>query len=326
MKLIDILKELNVPKPEDAYTLSKPRKSVTQGNLLVYKYHFKNRNKNDISIETNFDTAKSEMYVVFYESDKEKESNDDLKYGTKTGSGDMLKVLATVVEAVKRTAKDLGGMQNVRAILVQSDDPKRFEVYAHYAKTLFPDFTVEKVGSWIYMTNKKYEPTNKQLKEIGEATAAPYPFKSTVRDPDLDEYEFFTDTGNKYVVVIEKMTDGADRDYDVQFGIIRKPEHVDNRNPFLASPLDTGTEVNDPKNLFRVMATVVEAVKRSIKLDEKSGKIRVANVIMNPTKRDKSDMRRTQLYKRYIDKHMPAGSVVSVEPDGSRIQVELPKK
>lgn len=322
----DTLKELNVPQPEDAYALSKPRKSVTQGNLLVYKYHFKNRKGNDISIETNFDTDKSEMYVVFYESDKEKESDDDLKYGTKTGSGDMLKVLATVVEAVKRTAEDLGGMRNVKAILIQSDDPKRFEVYAHYAETLFPDFTVEKVGTWIYMTNKKYEPTNKQLKEIGEATAAPYPFKSTVRDPELDEYEFVTDAGNKYVVLIEKYTKEGERDYDVQFGIIRNPERVDNRNPFLSNPFDTDREVNDPKNLFRVMATVVAAVKRSIQLDEKSGKIRVAKLIMLPTKRDASDTRRTQLYKKYIDKHMPAGSVVSVDPDGSRIQVELPKK
>jgi len=158
----DTLKELNVPQPQDAYTLSDPIKEVkpqsSGGNLLVYKYHFKNRKDHDISIETNFDTAKSEMYVLFYESGKEKENNDDLKYGTKTGSGDMLKVLATVVEAVNRTAKDLGGIQNVKAILIQSDDPKRLNVYAHYAETLFPDFTVEKVGSWIYMINKKYEP------------------------------------------------------------------------------------------------------------------------------------------------------------------------
>lgn len=163
MKLIDILKELNIPEPKDAYsTLSKPIKSVTPqssgGNLLVYKYHFKNRKGNDISIETNFDTDKSEMYVVFYESDKEKESDDDLKYGTKTGSGDMLKVLATVVEAVKRTAEDLGGMRNVKGISIQSDDPQRFGIYLRYAESLFPDFTVEKVGTWIYMTNKKYRP------------------------------------------------------------------------------------------------------------------------------------------------------------------------
>lgn len=161
MKLIDMLKELNVPERKDAYTLSKPRKSVvplSKGNLVMYKYRFKNRNKNNITIDTNFDTHTSEIYVAFYESNKEKEHKDDLKYGTKTESGDMLKVLATVVEAVKRTAEDLGGMRNVRAIKIQSADPQRFNIYLHYAKTLFPDFTVEKVGGWIAMTNKKYEP------------------------------------------------------------------------------------------------------------------------------------------------------------------------
>jgi hypothetical protein len=313
MKLIDILKELNVPKPEDAYNLSEPTKSpeLSRGTpLVLYKYHFKNRKGNDISIETNFDTDKSEIYVVFYESDKEKEHNDDLKYGTKTGSGDMLKVLATVVEAVNRTAKDLGGMQNVRAIFIQSDDPQRFEVYAHYAKTLFPDFTVEKIGSWIEIANKKYKPTNKQLKEIGETTAEAYPLTVKDEGDSFITYTFKTDIGTNYRIVILKDyldPDSEELIYIISFGV-DKPGSVDFEG-----------EVGDYKNIYRVMATVVKAVKDTIAQEE----LPVTKLEINPTKKNAEDKRRLNLYMKYIEKQMPVGS--SVWTDGSEsILVSLP--
>lgn len=169
------------------------------------------------------------------------------------------------------------------------------------------------------------------LREIGEATAKPYRLDQTVRSEDfrLDQYEFTTDKGNEYAIQIRKDTHGSETDYNVSFGL-REPEEED---VYQWPPsLNTEKEVNDPKNMFRVMATVLVAVKRSIEHDEESGKTKVTTVIMNPTKRDKGDTRRTQLYKKYIQKELGydpetkryrSGVEVHVEPDGSKIQIDL---
>lgn len=207
MKLTDILKELNVPTPKDAYPLKGP---VTDHDTMYkrFEYTFKTKpaynpwnaeksyksgvrvNHNgsnfesktdgnmgneprgksdqnweltpstyDITIETNFLISDSAMYVVFYETKNKMASDEDSKYNTITNSGDMLKVLATVVRAVNRTADEqLGGMQNVRVIRISPADKSRRSVYKHYAKTLFPNFKVEDLGSWISLINKDYEP------------------------------------------------------------------------------------------------------------------------------------------------------------------------
>ena len=156
MKLIDILKELNVPKPEDAYPLKGPVKSRDL-NTKSFKYTFKNRNKDSMTVETNL--VDSTMYVVFYETKNQGEEEEDSKYDTITNSGDMLKVLATVVRAVNRTADEqLGGMQNVQVIRMSPADERRRNVYKHYAKTLFPNFTVKDTGKWIDIYNNDYEP------------------------------------------------------------------------------------------------------------------------------------------------------------------------
>jgi hypothetical protein len=156
IRLGDILNELNVPKPEDSYPLTGPETS-TRENLMINKYRFTNRNGDDMTVAVNFDTRDEDLYVVFYKTSEE-ESEDDEKYGGETGSGDMLKVLATVVEAVKRTAEKLGGMDKIRKIHIEPSDIRRFNIYVHYAKTLFPDFALKRVGRWISMLNKNYKP------------------------------------------------------------------------------------------------------------------------------------------------------------------------
>jgi len=188
------------------------------------------------------------------------------------------------------------------------------------------------------MTNKKYEPTNKQLKEIGEADPKKaYALTDIVSSSDLDEYEFTTldsegNPKNRYSIMISKYANLSK--YDVEFGVIRKPEKTASGNAFY-SPVDTEGEVNDPKNLFRVMATVVAAIKKSKARDEQGGEARVTDIRMAPTKKDKSDTRRTNLYKKYIekefqdqsstDKKLRPGVKVSTEPDGSMIHIELPR-
>jgi len=157
IKLADILNELNVPTSEDAYPLTGPETS-TNGNLMINKYRFTNRKGDDMTVAVNFDTRDEELYVVFYQTSEEETDDDTQKYGSKTGSGDMIKILATVVEAVNRTAEKLGGMEKVRRIHIEPADKKRFNIYMHYAQTLFPQFEVRKMGRWMLLINKNYKP------------------------------------------------------------------------------------------------------------------------------------------------------------------------
>lgn len=157
ISLIDILKEINVPKSEDAYPLIGPF-TETNGTLQINKYRFKNRKGDDMTVAVNFDTREEELYVVFYKTSEEDTDDDEQKYGGETGSGDMLKVLATVVEAVNRTVKKLGGMNKVRKIHIEPADERRFNIYMHYAQSLFPDFIVKRVGDWMSMLNRNYKP------------------------------------------------------------------------------------------------------------------------------------------------------------------------
>jgi len=157
IKLVDLLNELNVPKSEDAYPLTPLPGSTDYPSLLINKYRFTNRKGDDMTVAVNFDTRDEELYVVFYKTSEE-ESDDDDKYAGETGSGDMLKVLATVVEAVKRTVEKLGGMDKVRKIHIEPADERRFNIYMHYAQTLFPDFVVKRVGKWMSMLNRNYKP------------------------------------------------------------------------------------------------------------------------------------------------------------------------
>jgi hypothetical protein len=160
IKLTNILKELNVPKPEDAYPLKGPETNIVSQRLKIHKYRFVNRAGDDMTIEINFDIHSKEMYTGFYKTSEENATSDQQKYGHKTGSGDMIKVLATVVEAIKRTANLLGGMEKVYNIHIEPVDKKRFNIYKHYAKTLFPDFNVKTLGKWIVMINKNFKQEN----------------------------------------------------------------------------------------------------------------------------------------------------------------------
>jgi hypothetical protein len=186
------------------------------------------------------------------------------------------------------------------------------------------------------------------LREIGEATAKPYPFDREFTGRDIDEYQFTTyskdpETGkevskNKYAVVIEKDSDQGregdrwrEADFEVSFGLQVDPEKQDP----LSAPIDTTTEVNDPKNMFRVMATVMAAVKKSIKQEESDGETKVTRITMVPTKRDSADMRRTELYKKYIQKELGydpetkryrSGVEVYTEAGGRGIVIILPIK
>jgi len=167
--LLRVLTELNMPKPGDAYDFDSIQvKDMGYGNY--YKYIYTNSIGQEMEI-TNMvsknpkDPAKS-IYIAFakhdpnepdeeeYDSDEEQEK----KYAEKTGAKDMIKVLATVVEATKQTMKKEGGEDNIYSILYSPADKKRGNIYLYYIETLFPDFKKldKKEGMFTQFVNKKF--------------------------------------------------------------------------------------------------------------------------------------------------------------------------
>ena len=167
--LLEFLTELNMPKPSDAYDFDDIQvKDMGYGNY--YKYIYTNSLKQEMEI-TNMVTKNPKdpersIYIAFakhdpkepdeeeYDSDEEQEK----KYAEKTGAKDMIKVLATVVEATKRTIKSEGGEDNIYSILYSPADKKRGNIYLHYIETLFPHFEKlnKKEGMFTQFVNKKF--------------------------------------------------------------------------------------------------------------------------------------------------------------------------
>ena len=170
------------------------------------------------------------------------------------------------------------------------------------------------------------------LREIGENTAEAYTARKVEIKEDRTKYSFETDSGLTYRVVIAKTIQDLDSEgnlnnevaYDVSFGVVN---FVDKE--------DYDAEVNDPKNLFRVMATVINVTKEEITEDETVNGKKVVAIYITPskTKKDKntgeitydpSDYRRYKLYRALIEKNAPLGS--TVEEVGSQLVINLPEE
>jgi len=196
------------------------------------------------------------------------------------------------------------------------------------------------------------------LREIGENTANPYPFSAVELYVDLSTYAFETDSGITYRVYIEKerkyksvihktISLGSDIEYDVAFAAVNFGEKDKELTKKGIVRPDYDVEVNDPKNLFRVMATVIDIVKKEIakdetgKRDDETGETirkasKVRRISMKPSKRkikepgsgitmdDPSDDRRKNLYAAFIKKNAPEGS--TVKELGRELVIDLPEQ
>ena len=118
--LQEIIKELNVPKPEDAYKFDAiTKKDLGYGTMHTYVYTNQNGDPMEISnmVTKHTNEPGKSIYIAFKkydpkEPDEEEYDNDEeqeKKYSEKTGAQDFIKVLATVVQATKNTMKKEGG-------------------------------------------------------------------------------------------------------------------------------------------------------------------------------------------------------------------------
>ena len=197
--LESILDELNVPKPEDAYKFYKiEKKDLGYGTMYRYVYENVNGDLMEISnlvTKDPKDPGKS-IYIAFKkydpnEPDEEEYDNDEeqeKKYSEKTGANDFIKVLATVVQAVRNTMNKEGGDKNIYSILFSPADKKRKNIYNHYIDTLFPDFKKDlrsSSSSFTKFINKNFK-DKKAVNEIGDLSASQE--LNIIRDWVVDDY------------------------------------------------------------------------------------------------------------------------------------------
>lgn len=175
---------------------------------------------------------------------------------------------------------------------------------------------------------KLKEILNQVISEVGEGSANPYNY--TRQEPKSiysTVFNFVSDSGNKYRINISKDDDayqaGSNEwDYDISFSV--EVGSADDGQPIYSFE----KEVNKGE-VYRVMATVINAAKEEFKRDKKEGKI-IKTIFIYPTKRsdeegdtDYSDLRRSRVYQAYIKNHAPKGSEVYVGDNGN-IEIILP--
>ena len=322
MKLRDLLEqltlELNMPKPEDAYDFDDIQlKDMGYGNYYKYIYTNTKGDKMEVtnlvspptvSIATGVKKQPGKaIYIAFglYEEDNEDGYNDEeseeRKYKAMTGAGDMIKVLATVVEATKQTIEKEGGEDKIYAIKFAPSDKKRKNIYDHYITSLFPNFKKDLNSSSSAFTtfiNKNFK--DKSLDEIGGESEKmkPYPFKTEFDGEELRTYTFKTDSGLNYKVeLMEEEDDEYGMVLYINFGTYNEGEEDDD----FGGP--NQNVVTNKGELYRVMNTIAEIVKKDLSFH---GYIKY--ISFNPAKRQDKDTdsnARGKLYMKYIQGRIP---------------------
>jgi len=320
--LEDLALELNMPKPEDAYKFDKiASKNLGYGDY--YKYAYTNVKGDPMEI-TVLSTKKPKdpgitLYVAFGPDETAQGTKSDFipdpgnedpdaeeKYNVKTGAKDVLKVLATVVQAVNNTANKVGGMDKVYAMAWSPTDLKRANVYDHYVQTLFPTFKKDlqmSRHSFKYYVNQDFK--DKKVNEIGLDTEKMKPYRfTTIEDgEDLRVYSFKTDSGLDYMVELEEeVDDDLGMVLYINFGVFNKDD------------IEAGSNQNVVTNKgeqYRVMNTIAAIVKEDLAINSY-----IEYITFNPAKRklpnpisgkerDLDSNSRAKLYMKYIQGRLP---------------------
>lgn len=155
------------------------------------------------------------------------------------------------------------------------------------------------------------------LSEIGDTSnIETYTYSRTPEmeqhDEEVYEIKFITESDTNYIVIIYKIDINEDNIWrmDVEFGITDG-----------GSKYDYKSTVNKGE-LYKVLATVVKAVKKEIEISTEEGK-NIVTIRIEPSKNFESDSRRANLYMAYIKKNMPAGSRIEVSPNFKTIEIDL---
>jgi hypothetical protein len=221
--------------------------------------------------------------------------NDDDQYfkdyDETPSRGEVYKVMATVVGILKDFIKKNKGVKYLHFTTnkVGPGETKRLGLYKQYIQKHLPNADIE--------TKNRYgaEVTTITLKEIGDASAKPYKFEKVYDDEFERIYGFETESGQMYNVVIEEIepedpfTAGGGYRLDIRFYAVGEDPDKEEYD-----------KVVNKGELFKVMATIVEIIKKEIEQ-----KPYIKAISFKPSKRKSQDRARLELYKRFLKNFYP---------------------
>ena len=212
-------------------------------------------------------------------------------YDETPSRGEVYKVMATVVDILKDFVKKNKGVKYLHFTTnkVGSGETKRLGLYKQYIQKHLPNADIE--------TKNRYgaEVTTITLKEIGDASARPYKFEKVYDDEFERIYGFETESGQMYNVVIEEIepedpfTAGGGVRLDVRFYAVGEDPEAEEYD-----------KVVNKGELFKVMATIVDIIKKEIEQ-----KPYIKAISFKPSKRKSQDRARLELYKRFLKNFYP---------------------
>ena len=339
--LEDLTLELNMPKPEDAYKFDKiASKDLGYGDY--YKYAYTNVKGDPMEITVLVSKRPKDpgitLYVAFAEDTTaqgtkgdfipdpgNEDPDDEAKYDQKTGAGDVLKVLATVVQAVKNTANKVGGMDKIYAMAWSPTDTKRMNVYDHYVQTLFPTFKKNEEASkhsFKYYVNQDFK--GKKVNEIGgeDEKMKSYIYKTDEDSENFRSYSFKTDSGLKYKVDLEEdENDEYGMVLFIDFGVVDEDDITAGSNQNI---------VTNRGEQYRIMNTLADIVKRDLSFNSyikyiafDASKRKLPNPISGKERdADISSNARAKLYIKYIKGRLPNAKEIEDPNYGVLIKIK----
>lgn len=165
------------------------------------------------------------------------------------------------------------------------------------------------------------------LKEIGFTKKKDFgfPYRRVTGTEDAAIFEFSSGENDYKVWVEREENDGFQQGWilHIAFAVMEEglpmfPGHRPGTSPNFAK------EVNDPKNVYKVMNTVVNIAKEEAARLEQAGGQKVIRIEFEPTKRkeDPKDTRRANLYLAYLQKEFPGAQIKSTANKG-KIWVDI---
>jgi hypothetical protein len=344
MKLRQLLEELtlelNMPKPEDAYKFDKiASKNLGYGDYYKYAYTNVKGDPMEVTVMSTKNPKNPGLtfYVAFGEDitaqgtknnfipdPSDEDEDEEAKYDQKTGAGDTLKVLATVVQAIKNTANKVGGMDKVYDMAWAPSDKKRKSVYDYYVQTLFPDFKKSSTEESKFQTYVNQNFKGKKVNEIGgeDEKMKSYTYKTDEDSENFRSYSFKTDSGLKYKVDLEEdENDEYGMVLFIDFGVVDEDDITAGSNQNV---------VTNRGEQYRIMNTLADIVKRDLSFNSyikyiafDASKRKLPNPISGKERdADISSNARAKLYIKYIKGRLPNAKEIEDPNYGVLIKIK----
>lgn len=148
------------------------------------------------------------------------------------------------------------------------------------------------------------EEISKLLKEIGDSSANSYPFDHTKYPNGGYIYRFTTEDNDKYLVWFKPHP--VDYHEGIVFDVSFQTENGHYND---AMNNDQYNDVVNKGRLYKVMSTLTNIINDFILIEDPH------EMFMLPNKKNDDDLRSYNLYKQYIQQHVPNKYYVELEHD-----------